>query len=69
MIVALVLLSAFLHAGWNALLRVEPDKDRGLIAAIAIASLFACVIAAIRFALGEQPFATVESLLYTLLAG
>jgi drug/metabolite transporter (DMT)-like permease len=69
LIVALVLLSAFLHAGWNALLRVEPDKDRGLVAAIAIASAFACVIAGVRWALGEQPFATTESLLYTLLAG
>lgn len=69
MIVALVLLSAFLHAGWNALLRVEPDKDRGLVAAIAIASAFACVIAGVRWGLGEQPFATTESLLYTLLAG
>lgn len=69
MIVALVLFSAFLHAGWNALLRVEPDKDRGLVGAIAIASLFACVIAGVRWGLGEQPFATTESLLYTLLAG
>lgn len=69
MIVALVLVSAFLHAGWNALLRVEPDKDRGLVGAIAFASLFACVVAGVRWALGEQPFATSESVLYTLLAG
>lgn len=69
MIVALVLLSAFLHAGWNALLRVEPDKDRGLVGAITIASVFACVIAGVRWALGETPFETWESVLYTLLAG
>ena len=69
MTVALVLVSAFLHALWNALLRIEPDKDRGLIGAIACASVFACVIAGVRWALGEVPFATTESLLWTLLAG
>jgi len=69
LIVALVLLSAFLHAAWNALLRVEPDKDRGLVGAVSIASAFACVIAGVRWALGEVPFATMESVLYTLLAG
>lgn len=69
LIVALVFLSAFLHAGWNALLRVEPDKDRGLVGAIAVASLFACVIAGARWALGTAPFATAESLWWTLLAG
>ncbi len=69
MIVALVLLSAFLHAGWNALLRVEPDKDRGVTGAITIASAFACVIAGVRWALGEVPFTTTASVLYTVLAG
>jgi drug/metabolite transporter (DMT)-like permease len=68
-IVALVLLSAFLHAGWNALLRVEPDKDRGLVGAIALAATFASVIAAVRWALGEVPFATWEGAGYTVLAG
>jgi len=69
LIVALVLLSAFLHAGWNALLRVEPDKDRGLVGAIAVASLFACAIAAIRWVLGEPPFPTSAAFAYTMLAG
>ncbi len=69
MIVALVLVSAFLHAAWNALLRVEPDKDRGLVGAITVASLFACIVAAIRWALGEVPFATNASLWWTLAAG
>ncbi|MBA2544353.1 MAG: EamA family transporter [Deltaproteobacteria bacterium] len=68
-IVGLVLFSAFLHAGWNALLRVEPDKDRGLVGAICVAALFACVIAAIRWGLGDQPFATTESMIYTAVAG
>jgi hypothetical protein len=61
LIVALVLVSALLHAGWNALLRVEPDKDRGLVGAFA--SLFACVIAAVRWANGEAPFASTNALL------
>jgi uncharacterized membrane protein len=69
LIVALVLVSAFLHAAWNALLRVEPDKDRGLVAAIAVAALFATLIAAGRWIAGEQPFATTEALAWTLVAG
>ncbi|MBA3500828.1 MAG: DMT family transporter [Myxococcota bacterium] len=69
MTVVLVLVSAFFHALWNALLRVEPDKDRGLVAAIGVASLFACVIAAVRWSLGQVPFATTASLGWTLLAG
>ncbi len=69
MIVALVLLSAFLHAGWNALLRVEPDKDKGLVGAITIAALFACAIAAARWIAGAIPFATTEALGWTLAAG
>ncbi|MBA3465043.1 MAG: EamA family transporter [Deltaproteobacteria bacterium] len=69
MIVALVLLSAFLHAGWNALLRVEPDKDRGLVGAIIVASLFAIVIAGVRWGAGAVPFATGEALVWTLAAG
>jgi hypothetical protein len=63
LIVALVLVSALLHAGWNALLRVEPDKDRGLVGAVTFASLFACVIAAVRWANGEAPFASTNALL------
>ncbi len=69
MLVALVLVSAFLHAAWNALLRVEPDKDRGLIGAIGVASLFASAVAAVRWGLGETPFATREAIELTLLAG
>ena len=69
MTVALVLVSAFFHALWNALLRIEPDKDRGLVGAICFASLLACVIAGVRWALGEPPFATGESVGWTLLAG
>ncbi len=69
MIVALVLFSAFLHAGWNALLRVEPDKDRGLVGAICVASMFAGAIAVARWFGGEIMFAHTEALVWTLAAG
>lgn len=69
MLLALVLLSAFLHATWNALLRVERDKDRVLVAAVGAATLLATLVAAIRWALGAVPFGTVESAGYTIAAG
>lgn len=70
MVVALVLVSALLHALWNALLRVEPDKDRGVIGAVASAALFAAIVAAARWAAaGAQPFPTAAAAGYTALAG
>jgi drug/metabolite transporter (DMT)-like permease len=69
MIIALVLLSALLHASWNALLRLEADKDRSLVIAIAFAALLASVVAGIRWGLGQEPFPTTASLGWTLLAG
>jgi len=65
----LVLLSALFHALWNALLRLEQDKERGVVGAIAFASAFALVIAAIRWSLGEQPFRTAAALGFTVVAG
>jgi multidrug transporter EmrE-like cation transporter len=66
----LVLVSAFLHAAWNALLKREVDKDRALIAAVAIAGLLAIVVAAIRaVAGGEVPFPTLGSFRWALVAG
>lgn len=69
MITALVLLSAFLHAAWNALLRLERDKDRALVAAIGVASALALGVAGVRWGLGEAPFAGAAALGWTLLAG
>ena len=70
MVLANVLISALTHALWNALLRLEKDKDRALVGAIGVASLLAIVVAAIRFAVTGVPlFATTPALLYTLLAG
>ena len=69
MIIALVLLSALLHATWNALLRVESDKDRVLVAAVSVATLLAAAVAGVRWALGALPFATTLSFAWTLAAG
>lgn len=69
MIVTLVLISAFLHASWNALLRIEPDKDRSLVAAVGVAALLAAVIAAVRWSLGELPFATPAAAGWAAMAG
>jgi drug/metabolite transporter (DMT)-like permease len=68
-IVALVVLSAFLHALWNALLRLEDDKDRTLMAAVVVATLFAAVVAGVRWELGAAPFASLAGVGFTLLAG
>jgi drug/metabolite transporter (DMT)-like permease len=68
-IIALVLLSAFLHALWNALLRLEADKDRILMAAVMVATLFAAVVAGVRWELGEAPFASLAGVGFTVLAG
>jgi uncharacterized membrane protein len=69
LIIALVLSSAFLHAAWNALLRVEQDKDRALVAAVGAATAIALAVAGVRWALGEAPFAGAASLGWALVAG
>lgn len=69
MIIALVVLSAFLHALWNALLRLESDKDRTLVVAIAVATAVAAAVAGVRWAAGEVLFASWRGVGFTLLAG
>jgi drug/metabolite transporter (DMT)-like permease len=69
-VVALVLLSAFLHAAWNALLKGEPDKDRAVIAVVAVATLIAAAVAGTRWAVtGQLPFAAPEEAGWSLAAG
>jgi drug/metabolite transporter (DMT)-like permease len=68
-IIALVLLSAFLHAMWNALLRLEKDKDRSLVAATTVATLFAAAIAGVRWRTGDAPFASLAGVGFTITAG
>lgn len=69
MIVALVVLSAFLHALWNALLRLEANKDLALVAATLFATLFAAVVASASWFLGEAPFAAGAGVGYSAIAG
>jgi len=66
---ALVMISALMHAVWNAMLRTEPDKDRGLVGAVAVATLLAVVVASVRWALGEAPFASPVAAGWGLAAG
>ncbi len=69
MIVALVLLSALLHALWNALLRLERSKDRSLAVAITVATVFAAGVAAVRAARGEVLFASAAGVAFSAAAG
>lgn len=69
MIVVLVVLSAFLHAAWNALLRLEGDKDRGLVAAVGAATVLALAVAGIRWGFGDVPFASGAAVGWALVAG
>jgi uncharacterized membrane protein len=68
-IVALVVVSAFLHALWNALLRLEAEKDRSLVAAIGVATVVAAIVAVVRWGLGEVLFASWRGVGFTVLAG
>jgi uncharacterized membrane protein len=68
-IVALVLLSALLHATWNALLRLEATKDQSLVVAIGVATAFAALVAAVRWQLGGVLFDSWSGVGFTLLAG
>lgn len=66
---ALVLVSALLHAAWNALVRTEPDKDRSLVGAVAVAATLAAIVGGVRWALGDVPFRTPAALGWALAAG
>jgi drug/metabolite transporter (DMT)-like permease len=68
-IIALVVVSALLHAAWNAMLRLEPDKDRSLVAATLFATLFAFAVTGVRWGLGEPPLASLVGLGFAVAAG
>lgn len=69
MTVALVLLSALLHATWNALLRLEADKDRSMVAATVFAAGFAIAVTGVRWALGEPPFSSLAGFEFAAAGG
>lgn len=49
---ALVLVSAFLHAAWNALVKRSPDPSAAVHAVVAAAGVFALGVAAVELAVG-----------------
>lgn len=69
MTAALVLLSALLHAGWNTVLRGEPDKPRAVVVAVGLASALAGLVALVQGATGTAAFPTTAALGFTLAAG
>src|SRR3954470_434819 len=51
------------------MLRTEPDKDRSLVGAVAVATLLAVIVAGVRWGLGELPFASGTAVGWALAAG
>jgi drug/metabolite transporter (DMT)-like permease len=68
-IITLVLVSAALHALWNALLRLERDKDRALVLAVLVATVLAAIVAVLRWRTGDIPFPTWTAAGWALVAG
>jgi len=68
-VVLLILVSALLHALWNAGLRLEPDKDRAVVIAIAVATVVAGGVAVARWTVGTPAFPTAASAWWTAVAG
>jgi drug/metabolite transporter (DMT)-like permease len=68
-IVALVLASAALHALWNALVRLERDKDAAMVAVVAIAWALAALGAAVEVALGHALFPSWRAAAWAAAAG
>ncbi|MCB9561637.1 MAG: permease [Kofleriaceae bacterium] len=70
MLVLVVLASALLHAGWNALLRRHPVKDAAGVAVVAIAAAVAMGVAAIEAVVrARAPFAGGAAVAWTVAAG
>jgi drug/metabolite transporter (DMT)-like permease len=69
-LLALVLVSAVLHASWNALLRGHPDRRGGSVAVLAVCAISSVIAAAAAIAIeGDAPFPTLAALGATLAAG
>jgi drug/metabolite transporter (DMT)-like permease len=68
-IVALVLTSALLHATWNALVRVEADKDTAVVVVVAIAWALTMILVAVELALGHTMFPGPRGLAWAAAAG
>lgn len=70
MVALLVLLSALLHALWNALLKTEKDKEVAGAAVVGVAALVAVVVAVAMWAIGRaEPFPAASGLWWSVGAG
>jgi drug/metabolite transporter (DMT)-like permease len=65
---ALVLISAFLHAAWNALVKRSPDPTASVHAVVAAAGVFALAVAGLELALGNATL-TGRAAVYGAIAG
>lgn len=65
----LVLLSALLHAAWNAGLRRERDKDAATVVIVAFAIVAGAVLAAARLLLGRVAFPEADGIAWSLASG
>lgn len=69
-VTALVIVSAFFHALWNALVKREPDKAVTTVAVVGTATAIAAVVAVGQgLWLGQWPFASPRAVLWCLGAG
>jgi drug/metabolite transporter (DMT)-like permease len=65
---ALVLISAFLHAAWNALVKRSPDPGAAVHAVVAAAGVFAAGVAVVEWAVGGVTL-TARAALFGAVAG
>jgi drug/metabolite transporter (DMT)-like permease len=68
-LLALVLLSAFLHASWNAILKRERDKPLAGLAVLALAAVTAALAVAVVAASTAGPLLDRRGLLWSVAAG
>jgi drug/metabolite transporter (DMT)-like permease len=69
LVALIVVVSALIHAAWNALLRLEPDKDRAITAVMGVSAIAGGIAAAAQAALGIVPVPNLAALGWASIAG
>jgi uncharacterized membrane protein len=69
LVALIVVVSALIHATWNALLRLEPDKDRAITAVMGVSAIAGGVAAAVQVGLGVVPVPNLEAAGWAAVAG
>jgi drug/metabolite transporter (DMT)-like permease len=69
LVALIVVVSALIHATWNALLRLEPDKDRAITTVMGVSAIAGGVAAAAQAALGVVPVPNLEAAGWAAIAG